>query len=256
MGTDGKSEGNGEVAAEPDSGRMVDVIRKVRERLPGDSDFGDTLSTTGDETAQRVAAKVGQMADHRPSALREMGLTALQVWQAIGQASDRRGDEPLTIMFTDLVGFSEWALEAGDKRAIQLLRAVGDALEPCVRGHGGTVVKRLGDGIMAVFDDPADAVAAAFDARDHVADVEVDGHRPHLRMGLHLGRPRRLGDDYLGIDVNIAARVAECARGGEVMLSNPTLAELDGDALVIDRRRRITPKGTPEGLAIYVVDPA
>ncbi len=64
------------------------------------------------------------------------------------------GDERLAIVFTDLVGFSDWALEAGDDLSLELLREVAEAIEPPVRRHHGEVVKRLGDGMMAVFDDP------------------------------------------------------------------------------------------------------
>ena len=65
---------------------------------------------------------------------------------------------------------------------------------------------------MAVFDDPSEAVHAAFDAVAALETVEVGGHRPQLRAGLHVGRPRRVGGDYLGVDVNIAARVVDAAR--------------------------------------------
>ena len=66
-------------------------------------------------------------------------------------ASGKLGDERLAIVFTDLVGFSDWALEAGDDISLELLRAVAEAIEPPVARTGGEVVKRLGDGMMAVF---------------------------------------------------------------------------------------------------------
>src|SRR3954465_13554190 len=102
-----------------------------------------------------------------PSAMREIGKGSLQAWQALSEAQRRRQAPPdVAILFTDLVGFSDWALEAGDEAALELLRDVGQAMEPCVSGHDGEVVKRLGDGMMAVFEDPEDALAAIVEMRE------------------------------------------------------------------------------------------
>ena len=78
------------------------------------------------------------------------------------------GDDRLAIVFTDLVGFSDWALEAGDDISLELLREVAEAIEPPVVDHGGEVVKRLGDGMMAVFGDADAAAAAVFEARERL----------------------------------------------------------------------------------------
>ena len=63
-------------------------------------------------------------------------------------------------MFTDLVGFSAWSLPAGDDATLKLLRRVAQVIEPPLLTAGGHIVKRMGDGIMAVFSDPATAVRA------------------------------------------------------------------------------------------------
>lgn len=67
---------------------------------------------------------------------------------------------------------------------------------------------------MAVFEDPGQAIEAAHAAARALESVEIGGHRPRLRAGVHTGRPRRLGSDYFGVDVNVAARVAEAAGAG------------------------------------------
>src|SRR4051812_39742813 len=179
----------------------------MRQRLPGDSALGDALSTAGDEPSLVFARRLSELGAERPSATRELGLGALQVWQALSEVQGRgRGDREYTILFTDLVDFSSWALEVGDEATLELLRRVGREEESAVMGHGGRVVKRLGDGAMAVFDDPCSAVDAAHEAQGRVAAVDVDGYHPRLRAGLHLGRPRRIGGDFVGVDVNVAAR--------------------------------------------------
>ncbi len=207
-----------------ESPKLLTAAKFLRELLPGDSQFGDPLSTGGREQPQLVGRRLADITAERPGVLREAGLTALQVWQAMAEAQGRgRGERDMAIVFTDLVGFSDWALEAGDENALELLRDVGLAMEPPVSAHGGEVVKRLGDGMMAVFDEPPDALAALREACARVGEVEVDGYRPCFRAGLHVGRPRRLGGDYLGVDVNVAARVAEEAEGNEVLVSDRAL---------------------------------
>ncbi len=163
------------------------------------------------------------------------------------------GDREVAIVFTDLVAFSDWALQAGDERAVELLRQVGLAVEPLVERCGGRVVKRLGDGIMAVFGDAPSAVQAAHDACAAVAAIDVDGYEPCLRAGVHVGRPRRLGGDFFGVDVNIAARVAAAARGGEVLVSDAARERLGDEALELRRRWRFKAKGAPKDLTVYRV---
>jgi adenylate cyclase len=180
----------------------------------------------------------------------------MQVYQALSEAQGRgRGERELAILFTDLVNFSDWALEAGDAAALDLLRRVGDTVERGITEYDGVVVKRLGDGHMAAFPDPAAAVEAACAAQSGLDGIEVAGYRPALRAGVHLGRPRKLGGDYLGVDVNIAARVADAASEGEVLVSAPVLERLDPDRFEARRRRRFRAKGTPKDLQVYSVRP-
>ena len=235
-----------------DSGeRLVALARAGRRRLPGDHEYGDPLSLAGDEAPQVVGRGLSALADERPSALRELGMGALQVWQGLSEAQGRgHGDRELAILFTDLVDFSDWVLEAGDERAVELVRAVGQAVEGAVRAHGGRVVKRLGDGVMAVFDDPAAAVRAGCEAAGAAGEL----HAPGLRAGVHIGRPRKLGGDYFGVDVNVAARVAAAAGGGEVLVSDAVRERLDPEQIATKRRWRFKPKGAPKGLQAYVAE--
>jgi adenylate cyclase len=239
-----------------ESPALLTAAKLARQLLPGDSKFGDPLSTGGKEQPQLVGRRLAEMTAERPGLLREAGLSALQVWQAISEAQGRgQGDEQLAIVFTDLVGFSDWALEAGDEAALELLRDVGEAMEPCVSARHGEVVKRLGDGMMAVFEDARAALDATVEMRERVDQVEAPGYRPCFRAGLHVGRPRRLGGDYLGIDVNIAARVAEQASGDELLVSDRALEALDQDALEVKRKRRFNVKGVPADMTAYRVAP-
>jgi adenylate cyclase len=228
------------------------AMKLARQLLPGDSRYGDPLSTTGDEPRQLAGRRLGELAAERPGVLKEAGLSALQVWDAVaGSVGGRaRGSDDLAVVFTDLVGFSDWALKAGDDAAVALLRDVGEAIEPPVSMHGGTVVKRLGDGMMAAFDDPAAAVDAVFEASDRLASVSAGGYRPRMRAGVHLGKPKRLGEDLFGVDVNVAARVAEAASADELLVSDAVLRKLD-DRYPSRRKLLFRAKGVPSEITVY-----
>jgi adenylate cyclase len=227
-------------------------VRQLREVLPGDSRYGDALSTAGRGQSQLIARRLAEATEKRPSLLREAGLSALQVWESITDLEGRgEGERELAIVFTDLVNFSNWALRAGDEQALALLRDVSEAIEPPVRNTGGDVVKRLGDGMMATFPEPGEALDAVFEAQRRLAWVEAPGYRPQIRAGIHVGYPQRIGGDYLGVDVNIAARIAEGAKGDQVLVSADILSRIDKQGFRVRRKRFFRGKGVPPDVAIY-----
>ncbi len=234
--------------------KLLFAAKFARELLPGDSRFGDPLSTGGDAAGQVAGRRLSALTAERPGVLREAGMSALQVWQALSERQGRgRGDTQLAILFTDLVDFSRWALEAGDEAALDLLRDVGEAIEPPVCDRAGRIVKRLGDGMMAVFADPAEAVEAVQDARGRLDEVDADGYRPRMRAGMHVGRPRHIGGDYLGVDVNIAARIAQQGSADELLVSERTLELLGRDPSEASVKRRLRMKGVPKDLKVYAL---
>jgi class 3 adenylate cyclase len=120
----------------------------------------------------------------------------------------------------------------------------------------------MGDGTMAVFSDASTAVSAVLRALEAVRTVEVGGYTPHMRAGIHTGRPQRIGSDWLGVDVNIAARVMDRATKGGLVVSQSTLEQIgedDFEALGVTvkriRKQLFSPKiaGVPEDLAMYWV---
>ena len=237
---------------------LLAAARWLRKRLPGDERFGDPLSTAGDAPPEVLARQVSALQrTDRPSVAHELGLGALQVWQGLSEAAGRgRGTEEVALLFTDLVGFSSWALEVGDEQAVELLREVGYVLDAAIVDNDGAVVKHLGDGTMAVFEYSNTAVSAALDARDGMESIEVAGHRPRLRSGVHAGRPRKLGSDYLGVDVNIAARVVEAAKPQQVLVSEASCQALDPGRFEVAKPKRLKARGTPKEFRVSEVERA
>jgi len=150
----------------------------------------------------------------------------------------RRGTR-LAFMFTDLEGFTVHAALAGNGAALRLLRRHDALVLPALRAHDGRIVKRLGDGLMAVFDSPAAALRAAVAIQGAAAR-----RRPAvmLRIGIHAGEVRWREGDLVGHDLNVAARVTERARGGRIVVSDVLRTEADG---VPVRFRRTRPLAIP-----------
>ncbi|ANI39947.1 adenylate/guanylate cyclase domain-containing protein [Mycolicibacterium vaccae] len=202
---------------------IIAFLRRTRRALPGDPEFGDPLSVSG-VGGPRAAARAADRILERDAVTREVSLGALQVWQALTErVSGRPANAEATLVFTDLVGFSAWSLEAGDDATLRLLRRVAQVVEPPLLEAGGHIVKRMGDGLMAMFAEPTTAVRAVIAARQAVKALDFDGYTPRMRVGVHTGRPQRIGSDWLGIDVNLAARVMERATRGELVVSEATL---------------------------------
>ena len=228
--------------------QLVATARFLRRLIPGG---GEPETSEMPEPMQRLMEEVQPSG---PSAMREIGKGALQAWQALSEAQRRRqGTADVAILFTDLVGFSDWALEAGDEAALEVLRLVGDVEQKAISSNKGAVVKRLGDGAMAVFGDSQQAVSAALDAQQGISEIDVDGYRPTQRAGVHRGTPRKVKGDFLGVDVNIAARVGDCADGGEVLISESVREELDGRRFKFGSSRELSAPGAPADLTVCSV---
>ncbi|HET7652026.1 MAG TPA: AAA family ATPase [Acidimicrobiales bacterium] len=127
----------------------------------------------------------------------------------------------VSVLFTDLVGSTEQRVRLGEDAADALRRVHDELVGAAVVGSGGTVVKRLGDGVMATFPAAADAVAAAVAIQQaiarHGAAVTDPGRRLAVRIGLSTGDVMVEGDDVHGTPVVEAARLCASALGGEIL---------------------------------------
>lgn len=135
-----------------------------------------------------------------------------------------------SIVFTDLVGFTEYNDAVGDHAAAEVLdrqsEMVAHVLSTC---KGGRLVKEIGDGLMLAFDSPVEALDAAVCILRSVEQTRADGAFPlAIRMGMHYGEAVVRGEDLIGHTVNVAARVAALAGPGELLVSDSVLGAAGG----------------------------
>ena len=135
-----------------------------------------------------------------------------------------------------------------------MLRQVGDAEQKAISSNKGAVVKRLGDGAMAVFSEAEQAVKAALESQRAISKIKVEGYSPEQRAGVHRGTPRKVKGDFLGVDVNIAARVGDAAEGRRGPRSRSSVREeLDGRRFKFGPQRPLDAPGAPADLTVSSV---
>jgi predicted ATPase/class 3 adenylate cyclase len=125
----------------------------------------------------------------------------------------------VTLLFTDIEGST--ALWERDEARMSQALALHDALaRSSVESHGGDVVKKTGDGILAVFDDARAALTATLELQRGLHDSLLSAGAPlRVRCGLHRGVVEHRDGDYFGSTVNRAARIMSAAHGGQILLS-------------------------------------
>jgi predicted ATPase/class 3 adenylate cyclase len=133
----------------------------------------------------------------------------------------------VTYLFSDIEGSTRlWEADPG--RAAQTVAWHDEISRAAVQRHRGAVVKTTGDGVHAVFDDPADAIAAVIDLQLALAKPSTERAPLNVRCGLHLGADQQRDNDFYGPAVNRAARIMSAAHGGQVLLSQAVADRVTG----------------------------
>jgi adenylate cyclase len=160
----------------------------------------------------------------------------------------RRLERPPAVCFLDLTGYTRLTEERGDEAAADLATRLARLVRRSAQEHGGTPVKWLGDGVMFYFREPGHAVLAA------VEMVAVVGRQglPPAHVGIHAGPVVFQEGDYFGRTVNLAARIAEYARPGEVLVSQEVVDAADGGPVTFTEIGPVELKGVPGTLRLHI----
>ena len=140
-----------------------------------------------------------------------------------------RSDLPtgtVTFLFTDVEGSTKLLEEIGDEAYEEALSVHRRIVRAACQAHDGVEVDTQGDALFFAFPEPSGALTAAQQMTEGLASGPIQ-----VRVGLHTGSPRLGEEGYVGSDVHFGARVAACAHGGQIVLSQATRDLVDGYAL-------------------------
>ena len=158
-----------------------------------------------------------------------------------------------TVMFTDIVGFTEFTAVRGDSDALELL-ARQEQIVRSELSDEARIVKELGDGLMLWFDDACDAVQTGLRLQERFDNAAAEHDLPlWVRIGMHTGQQSRRGNDLVGHDVNVASRIVNLASSGEVLASESTVKGAEGRLpdIQFEQLGPVVMKGIPAPINLF-----
>lgn len=165
-------------------------------------------------------------------------------------------DGTVTLVFIDIEGSTQMAEQLGDLRWLALLRETNAIVRAEIARYGGFEVKTIGDAFMLAFGSARRAVLCAIGVQQQISRFggEHPEHAVRVRIGLHAGEPVREGNDFHGLSVNFASRIAGEAAGGEILASAllRQLTESAGD-IKFNAGREVALKGFAGTHQVYPV---
>jgi adenylate cyclase len=162
----------------------------------------------------------------------------------LGDDSKQLGRLKVTIAFADLAGYTKMTEEQGDEQAVTAVERFIEAVEATLP-EDARIIKTIGDEVMIVASDVAGLTDWAVGFR------ELYDERPLPRIGLHHGETVYRDGDYYGREVNLAARVAARAAGGEVLVTRP-IVDASGSHLEFDLIGEVRLKGFNEPTELFL----
>jgi adenylate cyclase len=159
----------------------------------------------------------------------------------------RRLVHPPAVCFLDITGYTRLTEQRGDQAAANLAARLAALVRRSAQEHGGTPVKWLGDGVMFYFREPAAAVLAAVEMVEGVGRHGL----PPAHVGIHAGPVVFQDGDYFGRTVNLAARIAEYARPGEVLVSQEVVDASDAAPVSFVEVGPVELRGVPGALRLH-----
>src|ERR1700744_3825446 len=166
-------------------------------------------------------------------------------------------DGRVVILFSDIEESTALNERIGDRNWVKLIGAHDKLVSGLVQRRSGHVVKSQGDGFMIAFSRAEQAVRCGIDVQDALhLDAKRKRHEEiRVRIGIHMGRSVRRGDDLFGRNVAMAARVAAAAVGGQILVSQTVRDALsDCDDVSFDEGREVQLKGFSGSYRLFAVE--
>jgi class 3 adenylate cyclase len=167
-----------------------------------------------------------------------------------------RSRRKVTIMFTDVEGSTTYWEKHGDVHGRLMIDLHNRLIVPVIKKFSGTVVKHVGDAIMASFGSPEKALKAAVGIQQ-VLDrqrTRDETFVPEVRIGIHTGKAVVEKQDVFGDMVNVASRVGDHAIGGGICISGGAAAKVKRKAFALTKKGAFTPRGRKQNIQLYECD--
>ncbi len=248
-----------------EAGALAGLTRQLRqtqteiEALRGQVDTRNLLLAGGREAVKTVWQTANLVRKHGFGAAVRSSIEDLADWAEVERPDLARltPNGHVVVLFTDIEGSTALNERIGDRAWVKLVARHDEMVQRLVAQHCGHVVKSQGDGFMIAFAQPEQAVRCAIDIQHALASRR--GRKPQhpirVRIGVHMGRSVRRGDDLFGRNVAMAARVAAAAEGGQILISGPVRdAVRECDDIAVGAGRDAELKGFAGTHRLYAVD--
>lgn len=216
--------------------------------------YAEAIAAEGDKATARMDLRAARTVFERLGAMLDLQRvdTLLGEEQAPVAAAER---VTRTFMFTDIVTSTDLIGLIGDEAWAELLSWHNRELRSAFARHRGEEVNSTGDGFFVAFGTAADAIECAVDIQRRLARHRHEhGYAPLVRIGLHSAEATRVGRDYRGRGVHIAARVGGAASGGEILVTADTLQPGGETRFTVSEPRAVTLKGVGEPVEVHAID--
>ncbi|MCD6122961.1 MAG: hypothetical protein J7K04_14080, partial [Spirochaetales bacterium] len=205
---------------------------------------------------QLKTSSVEKASASRPPAVRKSSIPAKE--SIIEHAKlefkfKRENSQLLTVFFIDIVGYTEKSSSIDMSSIIGLIKNFEDITLPVIKNFKGTLIKKMGDGLLAVFKHPLNAVLASLSIQKKIAEYnefKLDEERFHARIGLNTGLVIRKDNDIYGDVVNVASRMETSANPGDILLTQSTYEEIK-NYIQCTKLGNIQVKGKKEPIPAY-----
>jgi len=240
--------------------RLLVGSRQEADELRQRTDTRNQLLSGGREAVKRVWNTANIMRKEGFGAAVRSSIEDLADWAEVERPDLARvtPDGRVVILFSDIEESTALNERIGDRAWVRLIGAHDKLISGLVKQRSGHVVKSQGDGYMIAFARAEQAVRCGIDVQ-HALHKSAKRKREEdirVRIGIHMGRSVRRGDDLFGRNVAMAARVAAQAVGGEVLVSQPVRdAVSDCDDIRFDEGRDAELKGFSGSYRLFAVEP-